>query len=229
MNYFDIDAHPPTEKNMRPGFFQKVSELGVSHICGTFAVKEPPDEKTAALLNKAAKRLSVTEARYLPAFWGFPGLLEKSGTAKMLYVDAGMGQGRDEVLRYAEQSKKPVFLCHETPESTREILEKFPKASVIAGGQGASGFEPLQTVSMLNAFPNFYLNLSAGIWTVNYVLHELIKKMPVRQLLFGSGFPYTNPASRLAAVKWELRDTDVSSCEHVFYQNARALLGEDVL
>lgn len=73
----------------------------------------------------------------------------------MLYVDAGMGQGRDEVLRYAEQSKKPVFLCHETPESTREILEKFPKASVIAGGQGASGFEPLQTVSNVKCVSEF--------------------------------------------------------------------------
>ena len=105
MNCFDIDAHPPTEINMRPGFFQKVSELGVSHICGTFAVKEPPDEKTAALLNKAAKRLSLTEARYLPAFWGFPGLLEKSGTAKMLYVDAGMGQGREHPLNFGEVSE----------------------------------------------------------------------------------------------------------------------------
>ena len=225
MKIFDIDAHPPIDIRQRRRFFNLLSSLGISGICGTVSADGITDEKCALALNEAALRLAEDEPSYIPALWGFPGLLEKITGAGLICVDTSIRDELGDITGYAEMSGIPVCLCHETPESASLILEKFPRALIIAGGNWSSGFDPLKSVEMLEKYPNFYLSLSAGVWTVNYVLHELIHRMPTDRLLFGTGFPYTNPSSKLAAIKWELRDTNNETRERVFYKNACELFG----
>ena len=58
------------------------------------------------------------------------------------------------------------------------------------------------------------------------MLHEWCKQLDTERLLFGSGYPDCNPATKVAAAKWELRDQSDVVKQKIFCENAAKLFGE---
>jgi predicted TIM-barrel fold metal-dependent hydrolase len=50
--------------------------------------------------------------------------------------------------------------------------------------------------------------------------------LDTERLLFSSGYPGCNPATKVAAAKWELRDQSDVVKQKIFCENAAKLVGE---
>ena len=86
---------------------------------------------------------------------------------------------------------------------------------------------PERAYHLLEKHPNLMINLSGVIWGCNYALHEWCARLGSGRLLFGSGYPFSNPAGKLAAIRWELRDQPASVHEQIFSKNALLLAGAE--
>ena len=84
-----------------------------------------------------------------------------------------------------------------------------------------------EEIRLMQLHPNLSINLSGAVWTYNYALHEWAQRFGADRIFFGSGYPFCNPAGKLAAVRWELRDQPDSVCERILCRNALSLLGAE--
>ncbi|MBQ8509454.1 MAG: amidohydrolase family protein [Clostridia bacterium] len=225
MRIIDIDAHPPVDAASFAHFFDRLNDAGIGLACGTLYAASAPDGGMARRLNEASLALAKREPRYIPALWGHPDCADQVEQARMIEIDGAWLDGAAEVLAAAQERGLPVSLRGESPAAAIMLAERYPSLKLICGGFFSRGFMPAQAAEVLAACPNVYLNLSGGIWIGNYVLHEWSRKLHIDRLLFGTGCPDGNPAAKLAAMKWELRDADEEVHSGIYRENARKLLG----
>jgi len=150
--------------------------------------------------------------------------LDELEREKVIELEVNLCSNTEEILSGAEKSGIPVLLKGETLDDVARMAEKYPDLRLITGGFFCKGLVLSKAAEVMKKYPQVYFCLSGGIGGGNYVLHEWIKQFDTDRLLFGSAYPYGNPASRLASVKWELRDTSLEVQEGIFYKNAEALL-----
>lgn len=245
----DADAHPPycpmdidhigelsSEK-----FLDRLNQTGIGYACGRLTPPQDfflahPTEEAVSLLNEAAFALAAGDARYFPALWVHPDCpsfsIEQMDEyaargVRMLEADAECldHPGLAPILAHAQTTGMIVSLHKETLEQTDRLASQYPGLSILAGGLGSSIYMPDRTCALLDAHPNLYINLSGAVWSFNYVLHEWTQRLGTERLLFGTGYPFCNPASKVAAVNWELRDQPDSVASRLLYLNAAGLLG----
>ncbi len=244
----DIDAHPPFSPMSvdhigfldTATFFTRLSRAGIDIACGSLT--PPPDffkthapEEAISLLNRGAMTLSAAEARYLPALRIHPDFPDFSLSQLEEYASLGVrmididGQhlphpSMKTILARAQSLSMTVALYGENIAQAEELAAQFPDLRILMGGFGSLRYLPERAFRVMQAHSNLSLNLSGTVWTYNYVLHEWTQRFGADRLFFGSGYPFCNPAGKLAAVRWELRDQPDSVRERILYKNALDLL-----
>lgn len=245
----DIDAHPPLSTlpvdhigDMDNSlFFDRLSHAGIDIACGRLL--PPPGffdahapEEAIALLNCGALNLARANSRYLPALWIHPACPEYSIAQIQEYSAAGVRMiGLDArfleapallpILSCAQSLNMTLSLHGENLAQIDALAARFPDLRILIGGLGSSGYMPAPAFNLMKAHDHLMINLSGSIWGGNYVLHEWCSRLGAHRLLFGSGYPFSNPAGKLAALRWELRDQPDSVHEQIFSKNALLLTG----
>lgn len=146
------------------------------------------------------------------------------------YVILSIGENENDALFAAREGNGIIFLKGETSSDAERLCRENPDLVFIAGGffsKGyGEGYSVRTAIELLNAVPNVYLNLSGMFSWLNYALHEVVKAVPTDRLLFGSAFPFANPAYKRATVIWEVRDMSEEDRNKIMYLNAARLFGE---
>lgn len=244
----DIDAHPPlvpmhidhvgTMDAER--FFERLSCAGIGMVCGTPALPNDFFEihgamRAVSLRNEGALRLASEDPRYCPVLSVHPDCAAHSVEAlekyaalgvKMLEVEAAWLKhcGLDPILERAQSLGMTVIVQGETIAQARELAGRFSALRLLVGGLRSKGYMPAAAHELMRECPNVGIVLSGVIWGLNYGLHEWTERLGAERLFFATGYPLCNPAAKIAAVKWELRDQPNSVRERVLNQNARRLL-----
>lgn len=247
----DIDAHLPFlpmqidhigELN-ETLFFDRLTRAGIDIACG---ILTPPPGffethhpcEAIDLLNGAAFSLAQSNSRYLPALCIHPACpdfsiaqLEKYALlgARMIGIDADLlvHPALPPILARAQSLNMTVTLHGEGISQAAELAALFPSLRILIGGLGSTRYMPARAFELMQAHKNLMLNLSGVIWGGNYVLHEWCSRFSADRLFFGTGYPHSNPAGRLAALFWELRDQPASVHEKIFSKNALKLTGAE--
>ncbi len=247
----DIDAHPPLTpmpvdhigELSAISLLDRLSRAGIDIACGRltpppgFFDAHAPEDAIAAL-NRGALNLMQTDSRYLPALWIHPDCPDYSMDQLGQYTPLGVRMigveakwldhpGMQPILTRAQTLDMVVSLQDETISQADELAGQFPSLAVLIGGLGSSGYMPAITFDLLQSHSNLLLNLSGVIWGFNYALHEWTERLGADRLFFGSGYPFSNPAGKLAALRWELRDQADSVCRQIFSENALQLAGAE--
>ena len=244
----DIDAHPPLcpmsvdyiDRIDADIFFARLNRAGIDIACGSLT--PPPDflkthtpEEAVTLLNRGAMALSAADSRYLPALRIHPDCPDFSISQLDEYAPLGVRlididgchlphPSMKAILTRAQSLNMTVSLYGENIAQAKEMAEQFPNLRILMGGLGSLRYMPNRAFSLMQTYPNLFLNLSGTVWTFNYSLHEWAQRFGINRLFFGSGYPSCNPAGKLAAVRWELRDQPVSVFERILCKNALGLL-----
>lgn len=141
------------------------------------------------------------------------------------YFELKVGEKESEILDAARSNKRPIMLKGDTAADAMRLCLENPDIIFIAGGFFSKSYEVIHTAMLLAECENAYINLSGNFSWLNYYLHELVRKVPAERLLFGTAYPYTNPAYKKATVLWELRDLPSAVVEKIMYSNAVRLFG----
>ena len=247
----DIDAHPPFslitadhigELNTE-SFFIRLNSAGIDAACGRlipppgFFEMQPPNEAITRL-NRAAWDLAAVNSGYFPALWIHPGCpdasiaqLEKYGTSgvRLFEIDASQLTHPDlpGILARAQSLGMTLMMHGEKIAQADELAAQFPALNMLVGGLGSAGYMPAPTYELLMKHANISINLSGIYCSFNYVLHEWTERFGPDRLFFGTGYPFSNPAGKLAGVRWELRDQPDSVRSRIFNENALRLLGAE--
>lgn len=247
----DIDAHPPFSslpidhlgELTQSRFFGRLIAAGIDIACGRllppqgFFEAHAPGE-AIALLNSAALTLAKSDSRYRPSLWIHPDCPDasvsqleesrKSG-ARLFELDAPWlsHPGLTPILSAAQALGMTAVLHGEKIDQADELAARFPALPLLVGGSGSAGYMPAPAEVLLKKHENLSVNLSGVIWGCNYALHEWCSRLGPDRLFFGSGYPFSNPAGRLAAFQWELRDQPDSVREQIFGKNALRLVGAE--
>lgn len=248
MYIIDMDAHPPFEKmNINYTgdtdnvlFFERLAAAGIDKACGTLI---PPDgffgtygaSEAVRLLNQKSYELSKSEPRYIPMLNVHPDCALFSAAQMKEYAALGVNAveidaqwlDRDEIipiLDCADELGMLVKLINENISHVTKLASKYPMLKIMAIGFSCKYTMPEKVHEVLKNHPNVYVSMSADIWVYNYMSHEWCGKIGVSRFLFGTAYPYANPASKLAAVKWELRDQNETAQNNIFYENALKVL-----
>lgn len=250
MYMIDMDCHPPFDaadidyigKVNYKDFFVNLERAGISKVCGTLL---PPKgffdssdmSKVIKELNARTMELVRIEPRYIPVLWVHPDCAEENLSQLEQYVPLGArivevdGAWIDRVemiplFTHAQEHNVVLSLQNVTAEQVLVLAKRFPSLTMIVGGLTDRVFSPACVKDILSTCPQVYLKLSGSIWSCNYVLHEWCKQLDTERLLFGSGYPDCNPATKVAAAKWELRDQSDVVKQKIFCENAAKLFGE---
>jgi len=217
VNIIDIDAHPPLDEKKRTEFTKALAALGIRTALGA--------PQTEGLTARECNRRAMADFN-CRSLWGHPDCADMLESASLITVDAPWMADAGEVLAIAENRRIPVLLQNETAEQIRALAETHPALTLIAGGFSPRPIMPAPMAELMSVHPRLFLNLSGLIWHGNYIMHEWIKKLPTDRILFGTAYPFGNPASKLAGLRWELRDTDSSVIDGIFGGNASRLYTE---
>lgn len=244
----DMDAHPAVETYQR--FFGQLRRAGIGWACGTLQEEgkavlshvstevEEPEERQKILgqiirHNQAALKLAAVEPSYIPAMPVHPDCVEGSleqieayGLQKIRVLEAEGAwiecPGMEVIWEAAMQRDMLVNLR----ESNRQQVDKL--AMQFQGLKIAACLQPAEAAELMEKYPNVYIKM-CGVWYGNYYLHEWCRKVDTKRILFASGYPDCNPASKTAAVGWELRDQLEEIKQDIFNGNAwRAIEGQYV-
>ena len=250
MNMIDMDCHPPFDvadidyigKVSRKEFFANLERAGISKACGTLLIPAEfwdSHEISEAIqeVNERTMELACMESRYIPVLRAHPDCTEVTLSQLEKYVPLGMrivetnGAWIERaemipILTYAQEQNIVLSLQNVTTEQVLVLAEKFPSLTMIVGGLTDRVFSPVCAKTILSICPQVYLKLSGFIWSCNYYLHEWCNQLDKKRLLFGSGYPDCNPATRVAALRWELRDQSDVVKQKIFSENATKLFGE---
>ena len=231
MRVFDVDAHPPLEDMelqylgvmSAEAFLRRLTRAGVDVACGTPLLRESvPDgdpDRLMEINERALKLAGASEGRYRMAVWVHPACADSC--AEMIARFAGEGAltagdirpewieedspGLRVIMNAARDCGLPVNALARGAEQAEKLARRYPDVRLMIGG-GSAGIAPLDAVRLLGQYPNLYLHLSSPGMTANYVLHSLLRRLPEKRLLFGTNYPFCNPAAKRAAIGWELRD-----------------------
>jgi len=243
MKIIDMDAHPPFDTTSidyigelnQTKFFDRLERAGIDMVCGTlippvgffenYAIAEVIQQ-----LNKRTMEMALSEPRYIPVLWVHPDCVETSLLqlekyvsmgAQIIEIDAAWLEREEmhHILSTANEQNVMVSLRGGTPDQIIALKEKFPLLKILVGGISDRVFTPECAKKILTTCSQVYLRLSGTFWSWNYVLHEWSKSMDKERLLFGTGYPYCNPATKLAAILWELRDQSNEEKELIFSKN----------
>ena len=250
MKMIDMDAHPPFfTMNMDylgeincSKFFAQLKRAGIDTACGTLFVQpqffEQQDIAEAIKqLNKKTMELALLEPRYIPVLWVHPECAVDSLEqlkqylplgARIIEVEAAWLEDTkmQPILLYAQEKNVALSLRGATPEQIISLTESFPTLKILVGGISDRAFTPTRTKEILEKCSHVYLKVSGLMWSGNYVLHEWSNRLNKERLLFGTGYPDCNPATRVAAAVWELRDQSESVNNMIFSCNARNIIEE---
>ena len=254
MHIIDTDAHPPfgTIEVGSIGtltaalFFERLQKARIRMATGTLLL--PPELSAASLsedalrcVNAAALSLAhIYPDRYQPGIHVNPDFPECSCQEIVRYADRGvriLGEIQSDWLADAHYQKPlyDIFSCAEqygmtvsvhpqTSDHLQMWAQKFPSLKFMYGSRECRSITPDQSAALLGEYPNLYLRLSQDIFLGNYYLYSYVNRFPIRQLLFGSGYPLCNPAARTAACLWELRDQTEEIKRKIFHENAVSCL-----
>lgn len=252
MKIIDMDAHPPFDTASidyigdmnQTNFFDRLERAGIDKACGTLIPPIGFFEKYAIAegieqLNKRTMEMALSEPRYIPVLWVHPDCVDVSLLqlekyvcmgARIMEVDAAWLERAEmnRILATANEQNVTVSLRGGTPKRIIALKEKFPLLKVLVGGISDRVFTPECAKAILTTCPQVYLRLSGFIWSCNYVLHEWSKRLDKERLLFGTGYPDCNPATKLATVVWELRDRSEVEKELIFSKNVMKMLTREV-
>lgn len=250
MNIIDTDAHPPCGEaevdhlgRLSPHrFFERLQRAGIDTAVGTLPLPSSlcttasTAEDTLRTVNDAALSLAKIYPRnYLPGIHIHPAHPTLSCREIEIYSNAGVrmiGEIRAEwldcppdqspltdIFSCAEQYGMTVSVHSAAPERLGQWAKRFPGLNFMYGSRQCN-ISLAASADLLQKHTNLYLRLSQNIFLANYYLHTYVEKLPTSQLLFASGYPFCNPAARIAAVQWELRDQSEAKRQRIFRENA---------
>ena len=250
MYLIDMDCHPPfgvadigyIGKVSYKEFFDNLERAGISKVCGTLFLPTgffDSREISEAIqeVNERTMELACTESRYIPVFRMHPDCIEVTLSQLKKYVPMGMRIFEVEgvwlertdmlsVFTYMQEQDVVLSIRNATAEQVLTIAENFPSLKIIIDGVMDRVFSPISAKEILSKCPQIYLKVSDMAWIDNYYLHEWSKQLNKGRLLFGTGYPDCNPATRVAAALWELRDCSDEEQKMIFGQNAAKLFEE---
>ena len=249
MPIIDTDARPPfgdTEIDhigilTQALFFERLQKANIETAAGTLLLPSslcsaPMTDDLLRRVNDAARTLADTHPdRYIPGIHVTPELPALSCAEIERYAAEGVSilgeiqsgwlddpqydQPLSEIFACAAQYRMTVSIHPAHPDHLRMWADRFPALNFMYGDRECR-ISPAQSEILLREYPNLYLRLSQDIFLANYYLHTYADRFPVNQLLFGSGYPHSNPAARTAACLWELRDQTEETKRKIFYENA---------
>ena len=248
MRIVDADAHPPIEEMtlehlgaVSAGLFlNRLARAGVDVACGTMTLPEGApgnDPDRLSEINRRAYELSVSShGQYRMAVWVNPRCGSLSAELLVHYAAKGAlmagdiqpewieedPAGLQVIMNAARDYDLPVNAHCKGVEQVEKLARRYPDVRLLIGG-GSSGIAPLAAIDVMNRYANLYLLLSSAGMTANYVLHSLIERLPAQWLVFGTDYPFCNPAAKRAAAEWELRDTAPEIREAILSGSAIAL------
>ena len=251
MPIIDTDARPPfgdTEIDhigilTQALFFERLQKASIETAAGTLLLPSslcsaPMTDDLLHRVNDAARILADTHPdRYIPGIHVTPDLPALSCAEIEQYAVEGVSilgeietvwlddpqyeRPLSEIFACAAQYRMTVSIHPAHPDHLRMWADRFPALNFMYGDRDCR-MTPAQSEVLLREHPNLYLRLSQDIFLANYYLHTYIDRFPTGQLLFGSGYPHSNPAARTAACLWELRDQTEETKRKIFYENAAA-------
>lgn len=223
-------------------FFERLHKAGIDTAAGTLLLPFSQcagslTEEMLCRVNDAALTLADTHPdRYIPGIHVTPDLPDVSCAEIERYAAEGVSilgeietvwlddpqyeRPLSEIFACAAQYRMTVSIHPAHPDHLRMWAGRFPALNFMYGGRECRGITPAQSEALLRDYPNLYLRLSQDIFLGNYYLHSYADRFPTGQLLFGSGYPHSNPAARTAACLWELRDQTEETKRKIFYENA---------
>lgn len=251
MTIIDTDARPPfgdTEIDhigilTQALFFERLQKANIETAAGTLLLPSslcsaPMTDDLLRRVNGSALALADTHPdRYIPGIHVTPDLPDVSCAEIERYAVEGVSilgeietvwlddpryhQPLSEILSCAAQYRMTVSIHPAHPDHLCMWADRFPALNFMYGDRDCR-ITPAQSEVLLREHPNLYLRLSQDIFLANYYLHTYADRFPTGQLLFGSGYPHSNPAARTAVCLWELRDQTEETKRKIFYENAAA-------
>lgn len=167
---------------------------------------------------------ALDEARCWPGFRGIKihPSIHKTPAESPLYAP---------IWRFAAEYRLPI-LTHSWSVSDYNPVQQYalparfeayvrahPEATLILGHAGGRGRERADAVRMAVDYPNVYLDLAGDVFCYR-LLEELLARVPVEKILFGSDYPWLDPAANLARVL--LSDIDAAARAMILGGNALA-------
>ena len=251
MPIIDTDARPPfgdTEIDhigilTQALFFERLQKASIETAAGTLLLPSsmcsaPMTDDLLRRVNDAARTLAdAHQDRYIPGIRVTPDLPALSCAEIEQYAVEGVSilgeietvwlddpqyeRPLSEIFACAAQYRMTVSIHPAHPDHLRMWADRFPALNFMYGDRDCR-ITPAQSDILLREYPNLYLRLSQDIFLANYYLHTYADRFPTNQLLFGSGYPHSNPAARTAMCLWELRDQTEETKRKIFYENAAA-------
>ena len=218
---FDIDVRFPADSTAWAPLLETLRRLEITRFAGAIM----PTELSAPALrqcNEAAELLAQREDSYVLSLWGHPVCIDQLSRAKMLEIHPSWVNEAGEVLAFAEAHNIPVCFRGKL-DACISLAKAYPGVRFLMGELFYPTCMPREICALTEECANVLVNLSSPLWSGNYVMHEWGTRIPVEKLLFGSAFPTANPAAKIGAFRWELRDRNESVSERIFYQNAAQL------
>lgn len=114
------------------------------------------------------------------------------------------------------------------PSNFEPVLESFPGLKLVVAHLGHGFWD--ESVALAKKYPDVYFDTSAVISGVEHIevlsdddAAELIRKLGVDRVMFGSDYPWFSPAASLEAImKLPLEPAEK---EKILGENARRILG----
>jgi uncharacterized protein len=94
------------------------------------------------------------------------------------------------------------------PERFEVFVRRFPKVRLVLAHAGGRGSGRREAIRMANEYPNVFLDFAGDIFCYRLV-EELVDSVPPEKVLYGSDFPWVDPAAQLSRVLLADIDNDV--------------------
>jgi len=244
MYIIDADAHPPIEltdidclgKITHEEFLERIARTGADAVMGVPSMPEGMlDSRASTLITLALDTAALSRklnGRWIPGIWIHPGdaltsfglIAEYSckgirlcGDIRRAWLDEYPAE-MDYILGCAARNGMAASFVGCAPDQLRAVAKQHPTLKMIVRGVGI-----LPAIDLMAECPNMYL-VTTGHNIGNYILHNLLEKLPADRVLYGSGYPYCNPGYQKGSIDWELRDTSEETRAAVMGGNALRLI-----
>ncbi len=173
-------------------------------------------ERCAKELGAAGIKIHPAEGRYFPRderMWPVYGKIQELGLP---------------VISHGGMFMMTPDIHYTKPSNFEPVLESFPDIKLVVAHLGHGFWD--ESISLAKKYPNVCFDTSAVICGVEKLeilsdedAAELIRKLGVERVVFGSDYPWFSPAASLEALmKLPLKPAEK---EKILGENARAILG----
>lgn len=202
MDYLNIERSISIDLLWLNGYFEQGIKASVdnynlskSRICflGVFDPKE--SKKSIKVLEQVLKHPGFLGIKIHPSFHNVP--------AEDIRYDA--------IWKFADENNLPI-LTHSwstseynpvqilsLPERFRVYIQKYPDVKLVFAHAGGRGDGREQAIDLVNEFSNVYLDISGDIYCYN-LIPDLVNRVPVDRIIFGSDFGMIDPKYNLGRV-----------------------------